>query len=129
MVLDTSAVIAVLFSEPDADTYARAIADALEPCIAAPTAVECGLVLQKRHGAAATSLLSAFFAASQIEVVAFEHEHFEMALAALRRYGRGRHPAQLNLGDAFAYALAKCRNDALLFKGDDFAQTDVTSAL
>jgi ribonuclease VapC len=129
MVVDTSAIVAILFSEADADIYAQAIAESSEPCIGAPTAVECGLVIQKRYGIAATTQLSSFLTASQIEVVPFEREHFEAAITALRRFGRGRHAAQLNLGDAFAYAVAKCRNQPLLFKGNDFLQTDIVSAL
>lgn len=129
MVIDTSAVVAVLFNEPTAELYEGAIAGAETPCISAATALECSLVLEGRHGPAAAGKLDALIADQEIEIVPFDAEQLGFARAAFRRFGRGRHPAALNFGDCFAYALAKARGLPLLFKGNDFAQTDVESAV
>jgi ribonuclease VapC len=128
MVLDTSAIVAVLFDEPDADMYEAAIADAPSLCISAATALECSLVMEGRYGTAGADKLDLLLAEQEVEIVAFDDEQFALARAAYRRFGRGRHPAALNFGDCFAYALAKARALPLLFKGGDFAQTDIEQA-
>jgi ribonuclease VapC len=129
MVIDTSAVAAVLFNEPDAELFEIAIADAEAPCISAATALECSLVIEGRYGPPAAAKLDALLAEQAIEVVPFDGEQLAFARAAFHRFGRGRHPAGLNFGDCFAYALAKARALPLLFKGDDFGQTDIERAI
>lgn len=129
MIVDTSAVVAVLLDEPDALRFATAIMTTAGIAVSAATRVEMTLVLEGRGGEAAGANLDKFLADAQAEIIPFTAEHATLARDAWRRYGRGRHPAALNLGDCFAYALAKARNQPLLFKGDDFAQTDVKAAL
>jgi ribonuclease VapC len=129
MVIDTSAIAAVLFNEPDAELYEIAIASAESLCISAATALECSLVIEGRHGPVGAGKLDVLLVEQEIEVVPFDSEQLAFARAAFRRFGRGRHAAGLNFGDCFAYALAKARALPLLFKGADFSQTDIESAL
>jgi ribonuclease VapC len=129
MVIDTSAIVALLFDQPDADAYEAAIANAEAACMSAVTALECSIVLERRYGPIGGEKLEALLVDQEVEIVAFERDQLEPARAAFRRFGRGRHPAGLNFGDCFSYALAKARAVPLLFKGNDFAQTDVQSVL
>lgn len=129
MVVDTSAVVALLQNEPDADRYEDALVDATICVMSAATALEASLVIERRFGPEGRTQLDALIAEAGIELVPFDAEQLEFARAAFRRFGRGKHPAQLNFGDCFAYALAKQRGEPLLYKGDDFAQTDIASAL
>jgi ribonuclease VapC len=129
MVIDTSALIAILDNEPDADLYEASLAEAAEPVISSATALECRIVLEHRYGAVGGAKLEQLLAEQGVQVVVFDREQYAIAAAAYRRFGRGRHPARLNFGDCFAYALAKHRNEPLLFKGNDFAATDAISAL
>jgi ribonuclease VapC len=129
VILDTSALMAILFEEPEARTFARAIGSAPSPALSAATLVEAALVLEGRSGAAGAADLDATLGRLEVEIVPFTAEHATLAREGWRRYGKGRHPAGLNLGDCFAYALAKARNEPLLFKGTDFPQTDVKAAL
>lgn len=128
MVVDTSAVVALLFDEADAELYEAALAGSDEGCMSAATVLECGIVLLARHGPAGAQKLDALVAEAAIEIVPFDEDQLALARAAYQRFGRGRHAAALNFGDCFAYALAKARGLPLLYKGDDFAQTDVESA-
>jgi ribonuclease VapC len=120
MILDSSALAAILFKEADSQRFADAIGEADEVAIAAPTLVEITMVAEK---------LDALIAAAGAEVVPFTAQHAAIARDAWRRYGKGRHKAALNLGDCFSYALAKERGQALLFKGEDFAATDIEPAI
>lgn len=129
MVIDTSALVAILFAEPDAATFARSIADAHVRAMSAATLVECSIVAEARHGAAAGRELDLLVHRADVQVVPVDTEQAELARDAWRRFGKGRHGAGLNLGDCFSYALAVDRAEPLLFKGDDFARTDVPSAL
>ena len=129
MIVDTSAVVAILTDEPDASRFATAIMRAGMIAVSAATRVEMTMVLEGRGGAGAGANLDKLLADAGAEIVPFTAEHAALARDAWRRYGKGRHPAGLNLGDCFAYALAKSRNQPLLFKGDDFAQTDVKAAI
>jgi ribonuclease VapC len=129
MVVDTSALLAVLQNEADAERYERALVDSEQSLISAATAFEASVVLERRFGIAAVRNLDLLLSEAGIELVPFDAEHLELARAAFRRFGRGKHPAQLNFGDCFTYALAKQRGCAVLFKGNDFAQTDIESAL
>ncbi|WP_198370350.1 type II toxin-antitoxin system VapC family toxin [Roseomonas rosulenta] len=129
MILDTSAVLAILKDEPEAAAFGDALSGARRVAIAAPTLVELSIVAESRAGEAVRSRIDALLHSLDIEVVPFTAAHAAAALDGWRRFGKGRHPAGLNLGDCFAYALAKARGEPLLFKGDDFARTDVKAAI
>ena len=129
VILDTSAIMAILFQEADAQRFSDAIAAAPRRAISAATLVEAGIVAEGRGGAPLREDMDALLARARTEVAAFTAEHAALAAEGWRRYGKGRHPAGLNLGDCFAYALAQSRGEPLLFKGTDFAQTDVKAAL
>ena len=126
--LDSSAVLAILQLESEAEQFAQAIAAAPTRLLSAGTYLELGILVEARRGAAGVSTLQEFLLRARVEIVAFEAEQAEIAGDAFRRYGRGRHAAGLNFGDCFAYALAKFSGENLLFKGNDFALTDVTPA-
>lgn len=128
MVIDTSAIVALLFDESDAELYEAAVAGADSACISTATVLECSLVMESRYGVVGASKLDTLLADQGIEIVPFDADQLTLARAAFRRFGRGRHPAALNYGDCFSYALAKVRGLPLLFKGADFAQTDIESA-
>jgi ribonuclease VapC len=129
VILDTSAIIAMLWGEPDAAAMEVALARAAAVAVSAPTLLEAATVAEGRFGSAMGIELDALLARLAPEIVPFTAEHAALARDAWRRYGKGRHPAGLNLGDCFAYALSKARNEPLLFKGTDFPQTDVKAAL
>jgi ribonuclease VapC len=129
MIVDSSAVIAILLREPDAERFARSIANAPICLMSAVTRVELSFVIEGRHGDAGRADLDRFLADAQVEVASIGPEQAEIAIEAFRRYGKGRHRARLNIGDCFAYALAKATDQPLLFKGDDFNHTDLRSAL
>lgn len=129
MILDSSAIIAILFGEEEAARFAASMNNADELVMAAPSFLETALVSEGRVGAEMGRRLDELLKASGAQIIPFTAEHAALARDAWRRYGKGRHPAALNLGDCFAYALAKSRNQPLLFKGDDFAHTDVKAAL
>lgn len=125
MILDTSALVTVLFGEADAERYLAVMAEADELQIAAPSLVEAAIVVEARFGPEAALDLHALLADLSVEVVPFTEEQALIASRAWSRFGKGRHAAGLNLGDIYAYALSEASGQALLFKGDDFAQTDV----
>jgi ribonuclease VapC len=125
MVLDTSALLAILFDEPERRAFTEAIEAAERRLISAATFVESSMILESRHGAEGVRALDRLLAAANIEIVAVDAPQAHTAREAFRQFGKGRHPAGLDLGDCFAYALAKCRAEPLLFKGGDFSQTDV----
>ena len=129
MIVDSSAVIALLLGKLDAERIEIALLAADRPRLPAPAYVECSIVLAGRVGNAALSRLDGFLTGREVDVLAFTADHASAAQDAFLRYGKGRHPAGLNLGDCFAYALAKSRGEPLLFKGDDFSKTDVKAAL
>ena len=129
MVIDTSAVIACLFSEPECDAFAEAIDADPVRLISVVGFVEASMVLLGRKRAEGLSDLRAFLDDGEIQRVAVDARQADLAVDAFRRFGRGRHPAALNVGDCFAYALAKATGEKLLFKGGDFARTDVASAI
>jgi ribonuclease VapC len=129
MIVDTSAVIAVLRNEPDARAYARAIADAANPRISAVNFVESAIVIDASRDPIASRRFDDFVREANLSVEAVTAEQADIARAAYRDFGRGSsHPAKLNFGDCFAYALAKATGEPLLFKGDDFSHTDVARA-
>jgi ribonuclease VapC len=129
MVIDTSAIVAVLFDEPDHRLYDEAIERADVRLVSAVTRVELCFVIEGRKGDAGRERLERFFRFTGTDIVAVTPQQAEIAVDAFRRFGRGRHPAALNIGDCFSYALATATGDTLLFKGDDFARTDIRPAL
>jgi len=129
MVIDTSALIAILFGEPEALSFTKAVADESRKLISAFNALETGIVVEARKGEAGGRELDLLLHRAQIEIVAMTADQAELARTAWRKYGKGNHPAGLNIGDCCAYALAKYSGEPLLFKGNDFSQTDIRSAI
>jgi ribonuclease VapC len=130
MILDTSALMAILSDEEDAAEYARLIRGARgRIAMSAATLVELTMVAEGRGGAAMGPKIDALLRHAGVRVVEVDATQAEWARDGWRRFGKGRHPAKLNLGDCFAYALARQRGEPLLFKGDDFTQTDVKRAI
>lgn len=127
MVIDTSAIIAILLGEPGAEALARAIANDSKRLISAFTALEASIVIEAKKEEVGGRELDLLFHRARIQIVAMNHEQFELARLAWRTYGNGRHPAELNIGDCCSYALAKYSGEPLLFKGNDFAKTDLRS--
>ena len=125
MVIDTSAILAILLAEDDAERYARAIEAALRPRMSAASYLEAAVVIDNRGDVVARREFDRFMRRTEIEVVAVDREQAEIARQAYRDFGKGRHPAGLNFGDCFSYALAKSVDEPLLFKGADFSRTDV----
>jgi ribonuclease VapC len=128
MALDSSAIVAILLDEAER-TYLLDRIDAADVVgVGAPTLVEAGVVLSARLGRDASAILDRFVVTIEAEVVPFTTAHWSEALAARARFGRGGHPAALNLGDRLAYAVARIAKRPLLAKGDDFPQTDLELA-
>lgn len=129
MIVHSSALLAILNREPDADRFQEAILTA-SPCLmSVANMLETSIVVEGCGGAEAGREFDAFLEHAEIEPAPVTTEHFEAARRAWRRFGKGRHPAALNFGDCFAYALARITGEPLLFKGNDFARTDVPAAL
>ncbi|SPF39223.1 Ribonuclease VapC [Syntrophobacter sp. SbD1] len=128
MVIDTSAVIAILLGEPEAKSFALAIAGDPTRLMGAFTALEAGIVMEAKKGESAGREFDLLLHQAKIEIVPVTLEQFEIARSAWREYGKGRHPAGLNIGACCSYALAKCAGEPLLFKGNAFSQTDVKTA-
>jgi ribonuclease VapC len=131
MVIDTSAIIAIMRDEPEAPIFARVIATSPDPpAMSLPTLLETSIVLERAAGAEAVAQLDRFMKEANIEGIPFTFEHLAAARAAFRRFGKGSgHPAGLNFGDCFSYALASTRAAPLLYKGVDFAATDIVPAV
>jgi ribonuclease VapC len=125
MVIDSSAIVAVLLNEKNAAQIAQAIEAASQRLLSAANLLEASIVIESRKGEAGGRELDLLVYRAAIEIVAVDQDQAETARIAWRRFGRGRHPAGLNYGDCFAYALAKSRGLPLLFQGDDFSQTDI----
>ena len=127
MVLDTSALVALLSMEPEAARIATAIEADTVRRLSAATLLEAALVLEARYGPEGGRELDLLVAKTGLAIEPFTAEQADLAREAWRRYGKGHHRAALNLGDCFSYALAKMTGEPLLFKGEDFAQTDVAA--
>ncbi len=125
MVVDTSALIAILLNESDAEILSATLAASSPRIISAVSVLETSIVMEIKKGEAGLALLDELLTAAQFEIATFDDAQQRIAREAYRRYGKGRHPAGLNFGDCCSYALARARNDSLLFKGNDFAQTDI----
>jgi len=129
MILDSSAIIAILADEPGAGVYIRAISNALDFRISAANFVEISLVLESQFAPQALQQCDALFRRANITIEPVSVEQAHLARQAFHDFGKGRHPAGLNFGDCFAYALAKQACEPLLFKGNDFSKTDIAPAL
>ena len=125
MIVDTSAVLAILFDEPDARHFARALAGASRCHMSAANYLEAAMVLESRRTTAVGFELDLVLERTPIDLVPVTVSQAQAARRAWRRFGKGNHPAALNFGDCFAYALAESTGEPLLFKGRDFALTDV----
>ncbi|MDP2955477.1 MAG: type II toxin-antitoxin system VapC family toxin [Longimicrobiales bacterium] len=128
VVLDTSALIAILQGKHDADALVAALDAADMRCVSAATVVEAGIVLQARYGDHGERELDLFLQRAEVDIVPVTPDHAELARQAFRRFGKGRHPAGLNFGDCFAYALSAASDAPLLFTGENFRRTDVLTA-
>jgi ribonuclease VapC len=129
MILDTSPLIAILAKEPDYDLYVQAISRAPRCRISAGNFIELSLVIESQFDAEVARQCDALFRRAGIVIEPVTVEQAHLARQAFLDFGKGRHPAGLNFGDCFAYALAKNTGEPLLFKGEDFKKTDVVSAL
>ncbi len=125
MVIDSSALLAVLLGEPQRAVFLDAIAGAATRYISTANVLETGIVIEARRGESAGSEFDLFLKQAGIEPVPVDIEQIEIARMAWRKFGKGRHPAGLNFGDCFAYALAKWLGEPLLAAGADFSQTDI----
>jgi ribonuclease VapC len=129
MILDSSAVLAVVFGEPGFEAFARAVATAPLCRISAASFFEASIIAESRAGDLGVRQCDSFFRNSRVSVEPVTEDQALLARQAYSDYGKGRHPASLNFGDCFSYALAKALGEPLLFKGDDFRQTDIQPAL
>jgi ribonuclease VapC len=125
MVIDSSAILALLFNEPEADDIEVAIDEDPTRLMSVASGLEAAIVVEARLGAAGGREFDLLLHKARIELVAVTNEQMEVGRTAWRRFGRGRHAANLNFGDCFSYALAAVSGEPLLFKGDDFSKTDV----
>ena len=129
MVIDTSAVVAILFGEPEAEAFAEAIEQEAVRLISAASVLEAAIVVESELGDPGARELDLLLYKAGITVVPFSPEHLAAARHAFRAFGKGRHGAALNFGDCFSYALSKSTGEPLLFKGEDFPRTNVARHL
>lgn len=128
MILDSSAIVAIVLDEPERAGLLGKLDSAELVAVGAPTLAEAAIVLTARMGDSATGALEAFLRAADVIVIEFNADHWREAATAWSRYGRGRHPAGLNFGDCLAFAVARATGFPLLAKGDDFPRTDLPLA-
>lgn len=129
MIVDSSALVAIVVGEPDAESLLDRLTSGPAPVrLSAVGLVESTIVVEARQGPDATRDLQLLLSGAGVEVLPVTEEHATQAIGAWRRFGKGRHPAALNLGDCFAYAAARALDEPLLCKGNDFAQTDLPRA-
>ena len=125
MVIDTSALLAILLGEPEAEDFSRAIAADSRRLVSALSALEAAIVIHARKGPAGVRELDLLLHSANATIVSFEADQALLARTAYETYGKGYHPAALNLGDCCSYALSRSSGEPLLFKGDDFSRTDL----
>jgi ribonuclease VapC len=125
MVIDTSAFAAIFFAEPERQDFLAAITAAGTRLVSAATVLETGIVLEARQGESAGREFDLFVVRANLQIVPVDAEQADLARSAWRKYGKGRHPAALNFGDCFVYALAKSSGEPLLSKGTHFVATDI----
>ena len=127
MVLDTSAIVSILTEEIGHEDIARRASEAPMLAVGTPTLLETAMVLSSRLGRDPRPAMDRFLRRMQVEVIPFTAEHYEVAVDAFERFGKGRHPAALNFGDCLSYAVARLSGLPLLYTGNDFARTDLAS--
>ncbi|WGZ93262.1 MAG: type II toxin-antitoxin system VapC family toxin [Candidatus Thiothrix putei] len=125
MVIDTSAIIAILLGEPETEALSKAILDDPKRLMSAFSLLECSIVIESRKGEAGGRELDLLLYRLQVEIVDMNAEQTQLAREGWRQFGKGRHRAALNIGDCCSYALAKYAGEPLLFKGDDFNHSDI----
>jgi ribonuclease VapC len=125
LILDNSAIVAIATGEPDRENLVRAMAQSPQRAVGSPTLLETGMVLISRVGVSGRTALATFCAEFDVEEIAFTTDHRRVSLDAFERFGKGRHPASLNLGDCPSYATARIARRPLLCIGNHFAQTDL----
>ena len=128
MIVDSSAILAILLEEPEGHRLDVTILNCANPKMSAGSFLETSMILESRRGIDGIRDLDIQIMRFGIKIIALSESHAKLAREASRRYGKGRHPAQLNFGDCMAYALARETGEELLFKGTDFAQTDIAVA-
>ena len=128
MVIDSSALLAIVLQEPDASIYASAISNSPICWLSVASLVEASIVLMRRRTHSPIAVLDSLIESQQIVAVPVDQEQALLAREAFRRFGKGRHKAGLNFGDCFSYALAKQTGEPLLYKGNDFRHTDIVPA-
>jgi ribonuclease VapC len=128
MIIDTSALSAIFFGEPEGDVYIRLIQEADRCRMSAANFVELSMVIEGQLGPEALRQCDMFLRRAEIVIESVTVEHAHLARQGFLDFGKGRHPAGLNFGDCFAYALAKASDEPLLYKGQDFSKTDIKSA-
>ena len=129
MVIDTSAIIAILTAEPETLRLAQVIATDPKRIMSSFSQLEASIVIEARKGESGGRELDLLLHRIKVDIIPLTTEMSQLALEAWRRFGKGRHPAKLNIGDCCAYALAKYSGESLLFKGNDFSQTDINSVI
>ena len=129
MILDTSALIAILYDEPDAEIYANAMSAATACRLSAATFVEVAIVVEAQTKGRGSRALDSLLRRANVVIEPVTAEQAHLAREAFAEFGKGRHRAGLNFGDCFGYALAKATGEPLLYKGGDFKKTDVVSAI
>ena len=129
MVIDSSAIVAILLKESETEAFIGAIEADGTRLISAASVVEAGIVLERRLGYEAGRDMDDLIREAEIAIAPVDAEQAQLAREAFRRFGRGNHPAGLNFGDCFSYALAQARSEPLLYKGGDFGKTDIAAAV
>jgi ribonuclease VapC len=125
MILDSSAILAVILAEAASEQILRRLSESALVAVGSPTLVEAAIVLSARIKSDARPLLNRFLREAEVEIIPFTQDHYEVAIDAYSRYGKGRHPASLNFGDCLTYAVARLSGLPLLYTGNDFSKTDL----
>jgi len=125
MVIDSSALVAILLGEPEAEVFAKAIAGDPKRLVSVFSVLETGIVIEAKKGESGGRELDLLIHRANIEIISMDSGQLDLARFAWRSFGKGRHPAGLNIGDCCSYALSKYSGEPLLFKGNDFSRTDV----
>jgi ribonuclease VapC len=128
MVIDTSALIAIAFEEPDGKSFEASVEHAQVRLISVASVLEASIVMRQRFGATSAARLNQILERWPMQIVPFDTNQLRWARHAVETFGRGQHPAKLNFGDCFSYALAKSSGEPILFKGADFSLTDLATA-
>ena len=129
MVIDTSAILAILLGEPESEVFMQALAEDTKRLTSAVSALEAAIVIHNRKGPAGARELDLLIFTAGIVTVSMNEEQVRLAKEAYVKFGKGHHPAALNMGDCCSYALSRLSGEPLLYKGDDFSKTDISSCL